>query len=392
MELASPPTTRQRIVEQFRQRWKAEPLVVRAPGRVNLIGEHTDYNGGFALPMAIDRAVWIALRPRSDDQVIVHSLDFGDSTEFAMPRLHKGGPAWGEYIKGVAWSLSEAGHTLTGWEGVVCGDIPIGAGLSSSAAIEVAATRAFAQASRLPWEPTAMARLAQRAENEWVGVRCGIMDQLTSISGVRDHALLIDCRSLNVSTVAIPAEAAIVILDTGTRRTLATSAYDERRTQCQQAAEILGAPALRDVTLQDLDRARRELPETTWRRARHVVTENERTLRAADALKRGDLIEAGHLMNASHESLKSDFEVSSRELDEIVDCSRRHPSCLGARLTGGGFGGCAVALVRDRDLGNFAAEVADCYRAATGLEASALRCRPSEGVTISGQWPVVSGQ
>jgi len=390
MEPASSPTTRQRVVEEFRQRWKAEALVVRAPGRVNLIGEHTDYNEGFALPMAIDRAVWIALRPRPDGRVIVHSLDFGDSTEFAVRRFGKGGPAWGEYIKGVAWSLLEAGHTLTGWNGVVGGDIPIGAGLSSSAAIEVAAARAFAQASQLPWEPTAMARITQRAENEWVGVRCGIMDQLTSISGVRDHALLIDCRSLNVTPVALPAGAAVVILDTGTRRALATSAYDERRRQCQQAAEILGAPALRNVTPQDLDRARQTLPETTWRRARHVVSENERTLRAADALKRGDLIEVGQLMNASHESLKSDFEVSSRELDEIVGCSRRHQGCLGARLTGGGFGGCAVALVRDRDLGDFATEATACYRAATGLEAQAMVCAASDGA--SSEWSVVGGR
>ena len=387
MEEKGIAATRRRVVEEFRRRWEAEPqLVVRAPGRVNLIGEHTDYNQGFVLPMAIDRAVWIALRPRSDGQVVVHSLDFGDSTAFALPRFSRGGPAWGEYLKGVAWSLSEAGHTLSGWEGVVGGDIPIGAGLSSSAAIEVATARAFAQASQLAWEPATMARITQRAENEWVGVRCGIMDQLTSIAGVADHALLIDCRSLSVSPVPLPAEAAIVILDTGTRRALATSAYDERRRQCQQAAEFLGAPALRDVTPQDLDRAHQGLPETTWRRARHVVGENERTQRAAEALRRGDVIETGRLMSASHESLKSDFEVSSRELDAIVGCSLRHQGCTGARLTGAGFGGCAVALVRHRDLGDFAGEVPACYRAATGLEARLLFCRASEGATVSGQW------
>jgi galactokinase len=387
MEEKGIAATRRRVVEEFRRRWEAEPpLVVRAPGRVNLIGEHTDYNDGFVLPMAIDRAVWIALRPRSDGQVLVHSLDFGDSTAFALPRFGKGGPAWGEYLKGVAWSLSEAGHTLSGWEGVVGGDIPIGAGLSSSAAIEVATARAFAQASQLAWEPATMARITQRAENEWVGVRCGIMDQLTSIAGVADHALLIDCRSLSVSPVPLPAEAAIVILDTGTRRAVATSAYDERRRQCQQAAEFFGAPALRDVTPQTLDRARQRLPEATWRRARHVVSENERTLRAAEALRRGDVIETGRLMSASHESLKSDFEVSSRELDAIVGCSLRHQGCHGARLTGAGFGGCAVALVRHRDLGDFAGEVPACYHAANGLEARLLFCGASEGATVSGQW------
>ncbi len=392
MEEQSAIAARQRVVEGFRRRWSIEPsLVVRAPGRINLIGEHTDYNDGFVLPMAIDRAVWIALRPRSDRMVVVHSLDFSDSTEFGLTRFGKGGPAWGEYIKGVAWSLSEAGHALSGWEGVVGGDIPIGAGLSSSAAIQVATARAFAEVSRLGWEPTGMARITQRAENDWVGVQCGIMDQLASIHGVAGCALLIDCRSLDVSPVLLPDGAAVVILDTGTRRSLAASAYDERRRECQQAAVSLGAAALRDVALQDLDRARHLLPETTFRRARHVVSENDRTLRAAAALARGDVIEAGQLMNASHESLKVDFAVSSRELDALVGCGRRQ-SCYGARLTGAGFGGCAVALVRDRDLGEFAAEVEACYLAATGIVGRTLVCRASAGASISGQGSVASGQ
>ncbi len=384
--------TRQRIVEEFRRRWPMEPpLVVRAPGRINLIGEHTDYNDGFVLPMAIDRAVWMALRPRPDQQVIVHSLDFGDSIEFALPRFERTGPAWGEYIKGVAWSLAESGRALTGWEGVVGGDIPIGAGLSSSAAIEVAAARAFSEVSRFAWEPAQMARITQRAENEWVGVHCGIMDQLTSISGVAGHALLIDCRSLKVSPVPLPGGATFVILDTGTRRTLTTSAYDDRRSQCQQAATLLGAPALRDVTLQDLDRMQKALPEMIFRRARHVVSENERTVRAAAALGRGDLIEAGQLMNASHESLKSDYEVSSPELDTMVGCSHTQ-GCYGARLTGAGFGGCAVALIRDDTLANFSAEVTACYRAATRIEARLIFCKASEGAAVSGPGSVAVDQ
>ena len=234
------------MVEAFRHRWEAEPaVVVRAPGRVNLIGEHTDYNDGFVLPMAIDRAVWIALRPRPDRRVVLHSLNFGDLTDFALGGFEKGGPAWGEYVKGVAWSLSQAGHELSGWEGVLSGDIPIGAGLSSSAAIEVATARAFAEVSHLTWDPAAMARAAQRAENEWVGVPCGIMDQLTSACGREGHALLIDCRTLEVTPVPLPDGASIVILDTGTRRALAASAYEERRRQCRQAADFFGLSALR---------------------------------------------------------------------------------------------------------------------------------------------------
>jgi galactokinase len=374
-----------RVVESFREQCGAEPaLLVRAPGRVNLIGEHTDYNQGFVLPMAIDRAVWIALRRRTEGRVTIHAADFGSTLEFELHHLSKGGPAWGEYVKGVAWSLTEAGLPLIGWEGVVAGDVPVGAGLSSSAALEVAAARAFAAVGGLAWEPLAMARITQRAENEWVGVPCGIMDQLASIAGVAGHALLIDCRTLELSPVPLPPGVAFVVLDTGTRRGVAASAYEERRRQCRQAAELLGVAALRDVTPQALARASGGLPETTFRRARHIVTENERTLQAADALRRGDAMEAGLLMNASHESLKLDFEVSSPELDAIVECSRHRPDCLGARLTGAGFGGCAVALVREGDLPGFVSDVRDGYRAATGLEARLYACTAAGGAEAIG--------
>jgi len=383
MDSPGPRAAPDRAAEAFRAQWGGEPsFLVRAPGRVNLIGEHTDYNEGFVLPMAIDRAVWIALRPRKERRVTVHAVDFGGTLDFGFPTIEKGGPAWGEYVKGVAWSLIEAGHTLAGWEGVVAGDVPIGAGLSSSAALEVAAARAFAAAAGLAWEPLAMARITQRAENDWVGVPCGIMDQLVSIAGVAGHALLIDCRTLEISPVPLPAGAAVVVLDTGTRRGVAASAYQERREQCRQAARFLGAASLRDVTLQDLARASTALSQTTLRRARHVVAENERTRLAAQALQRGDAIEVGLLMNASHASLKEDFEVSSPELDAIVAASRRRPDCLGARLTGAGFGGCAVALVREGDLEGFASEVRDGYRSMTGREARITVCTPAAGAEV----------
>jgi galactokinase len=227
-----------------------------------------------------------------------------------------------------------------------------------------------------------MARLPRRAENDWVGVPCGIMDQLVSIAGVSGHVLLIDCRTLEHWPVPLPAGVAVVVLDTGTRRGVATSAYDERRSQCRQAAELLGVPALRDVTPQALARARGGLPETTFRRARHIVSENERTLQAAQALRRGDAIEFGQLMNASHTSLKEDFEVSSSELDAIVAVSRRRADCLGARLTGAGFGGCAVALVREGDLEGFASQVRDSYRSMTGREARITVCTPAAGAEV----------
>jgi galactokinase len=375
-------TARDRAVDAFREAWGVAPaLIVRAPGRVNLIGEHTDYNEGFVLPMAIDRAVWIALTPRPDDRVVVHAADFQSEAEIELDRLEKGGPPWSEFVRGVAWALGAAGHRLTGWQGVVCGDVPIGAGLSSSAALEVAAARAFAAGSRIAWDPLEMARLAQRAENEWVGVPCGIMDQLASTAGVDGHALLIDCRTLEVSPVPLPAGVSVAVLDTGTRREVGASAYEERRRACRQAAETLGAAALRDVSLQDLARAAAALPESTLRRARHIVTENERTLQAAHALRRGDAIELGHLMNASHTSMRDDFEISTPELDEIVACSRRN-GCLGARLTGAGFGGCAVALVWQNDLADFADHVAGEYQAATGRAARIYVCQAAGGAEV----------
>ena len=239
-----------KVRAEFERRFGARPaLVARAPGRVNLIGDHTDYNDGFVLPMAIDRAVWIALRPRRDDRVELHSLDFGETARFTLgdPSLRSGqarahGEGWVEYVRGVAWALGDAGlETGSGWEGIVAGDVPLGAGLSSSAALELAAARAFAGLARLPWEPARMAKLAQRAENAWVGVNCGIMDQLISAAGREGHALLIDCRSLATRAVPIPASAAVVVLDTATRRGLVDSAYNERRAPSRGSATWRGS-------------------------------------------------------------------------------------------------------------------------------------------------------
>ncbi len=359
-------------------------LIVRAPGRVNLIGEHTDYNGGFVLPMAIDRAVWIALRPRADGRVWVRSLDFGQQAEFELAELQRGAAGWVEYLKGVAWALREAGWSLRGWEGVVGGDVPLGAGLSSSAAIELATARAFAAVSRLPWDAAGMARVAQHAENEWVGVRCGIMDQMISAGGKAGHALLIDCRTLETQLVPLPAGAAVVVLDTSSRRGLVDSAYNQRRKQCETAAAALGVPALRDVDPATLQARGGELDAETLRRARHVVTENERTRQAAAAMRRGDAVALGRLMNASHRSLRDDFEVTNRALDAMVECAWGQDGCLGARMTGAGFGGCAVALVREETTAEFVVQVAEAYWRAMGLTPQVYLCQASEGAEVMG--------
>jgi galactokinase len=352
---------------------------VRAPGRVNLIGEHTDYNDGFVLPLAIDRAVWIALRPRDDRRVVVHSLEYGETAEFSLEALCREDGGWIEYLKGTAWSLQDAGHVLTGWEGVLTGDVPRGAGLASSAALEMAAARAFAAAGGLTWDPIAMAKLGQRAENQWIGVNCGIMDQLISAAGRADHALLIDCRSLETRAVPLPPATVVVVLDTATRRGLIDSAYNQRRAQCETAAAVLGVPALRDSTIERLQQLGGRLEAVTLRRARHVITENARTLRAVAAMRRGDAAELGRLMNQSHASLRDDYEVSSEALNAMVEIALSHPACYGARMTGAGFGGCAAALVRAEEADDFSRRTTAVYRQKTGRAPAAYACRATNG-------------
>jgi galactokinase len=373
----------EKVTMAFAERFgHAPPTVVRAPGRVNLIGEHTDYNDGFVLPMAIDRAIWIALQPRQDTEVHVHSLDFEESRTFDLATLEKSDAGWIEYLKGVAWALQEAGYTLSGWEGVLAGDVPSGAGLSSSAALEMATARAFAALSGLPWEPAEMARHGQRAENAWVGVNCGIMDQMISAAGHAGHALLIDCRSLETKPAPLPPETTVVVLDTATRRGLVDSAYNERRRQCEAAADFFEVPALRDVTVEQFEAQAPALDDLTRRRARHVVTENVRTLQAVEAMRAGNAEKLGLLMQASHVSLRDDFEVSSDALNVMVRCALAEAGCYGARMTGAGFGGCAVALVATEAAARFAENVAATYEAATQIAPHVYVCRATRGAEV----------
>ncbi|HFE66442.1 MAG TPA: galactokinase [Chloroflexi bacterium] len=369
----------------FQDRFDTPPhFIVRAPGRVNLIGEHTDYNDGFVLPMALDRAVWLAVRPRDDGEVRLHSLDFGETAVFHLNHLYKEEGHWSEYAKGVAWALQNAGHTLSGWEGVMWSDVPAGAGLSSSAAVELAAARAFTAVSSIPWNPTRMALLAQKAENEWVGVNCGIMDQMIVAAAEVDHALLIDCRSLETESVPLPGDTAVIILDTATRRGLVESAYNERRQQCEQAADFFGAVALRDVTMEAFTAVAPRLDPLIRQRARHVITENQRVLAAVAAMRQGDAAKLGSLMNESHLSLRDDFVVSSPELDMMVAIAQSQPECYGARMTGAGFGGCAVALVKEDTAVTFAQTMTQQYQRQTNLKPNIYICQAAAGAeTIS---------
>lgn len=374
---------RELVARSFVEKFGESPsVVVRAPGRVNLIGEHTDYNDGFVLPLGIERGVWIALTPDDDRSVDAWSIDFDEAAQFGLDGLERVGPQWSEYLKGTAWALEQAGHHLRGWRGVIASDVPIGAGLSSSAAIELATARAFAAVSDIPWNPTAMAKHAQRAENEWVGVNCGIMDQMISAVGRDGYAILIDCRTLAIRPVPLPPDTVIVIMDTGTRRGLVDSAYNERRAQCEAAAAMFAVAALRDVTPEMLAARAHELESTTARRARHVVTENVRTVAAADALCADDPVTVGELMNESHRSLRDDFEVSSPALDTMVEIAQGQPGCHGARMTGAGFGGCAVALVESAQSDLFSAMVAAEYTRQSALMPWIYVTSACEGATV----------
>ncbi len=356
--------------------------LVQAPGRVNLIGEHTDYNDGFVLPCAIDRANVIAWGLRQDRSVCTLALDQGASRDdFALdtPITHNRAAPWSDYVRGMVQQLQLAGHTLPGLNLAISGNVPLGAGLSSSAALEVAVGAAFRSAGALQGlDATQLAQLAQRAENDFVGCRCGIMDQLVSARGALGHALLIDCRSLVARAVAMPPDVAVLIAHSRVPRGLVESHYNERRAACERAAQALGVPALRDATLAALLAS--SLDDTTLRRARHVISENARTLAAAQALEEGELGRLGVLMAASHESMRVDFEITVPAVDQLVAIAQDAiGSEGGARMTGGGFGGCVVALLRRDNVARVRAAIKRHYRAPSGEAATVFLCRPSAG-------------
>jgi len=352
-----------RLQEEFRRTFGGgePPRVFRAPGRVNLIGEHTDYNEGFVLPMAVERYVWIAARRTDGRDLHLRSLDFRQAAHFALDDLRPHpAMAWANYLAGVAWAFVQENLPVPGLEAAFTGSIPIGSGLSSSAALETATAVALETLGRVEVSAVRRALLCQRAEGEFVGVQCGIMDQFISSLARSGHALWIDCRSLQHEAVPVPPKAVAVIADTGVRRELAASAYNERRSQCEEGVRLVqkhlpGITALRDVPPVALARWKDDLPEIIYRRCTHVVQENRRVLNMVEALRQGDLEQAGRLMDASHASLRDLYEVSCPELDLMVEIAQGLPGCWGSRLTGAGFGGCTVSLVRrccrDLDLG-----------------------------------------
>jgi len=353
---------------------------------VNLIGEHTDYNDGFVLPMAIDRAVVVAAAPRAGRRVRVLSIDLGEEIEIDLD--HPGEPrrgSWVDHVEGVVRSLVRRGVALAGADLVLTGDVPLGAGLSSSAALEVAVGMALWSLAGGPVDRVALALAAQAAENDWVGTRSGVMDPMIAALGAADCALLIDCRSLEATAVplALP-DHVIAVIDTRVTHDLASSAYNQRRSECERGVELLrrwlpDVAALRDVTPADLEPLAGQLPEPVRRRCRHVVRENARTIDAAAALRAGDLVGFGRLMNASHRSLRDDYEVSCPELDLLADLAAATPGVLGGRMTGGGFGGCVIALCERAAEQPFIAAAASAFEGRFGRVPVAFSSRAAAG-------------
>lgn len=352
----------------------SEIVLASAPGRVNLIGEHTDYNDGFVLPMAIPFSVNLAVRRRSDRQVGLFSVDFGqrvmvDGKGPIRPNEHR----WANYPLGVIWALQEIGVDLPGIDLAIQGNVPQGAGLSSSAALEVATAVALRRLEGLEIENQDLARLCQRAENDFVGMNCGIMDQFISLMGREGYGLFLDCRSLEYTHVPLGLnDYRILICHSGVKHSLVDSEYNKRRKECETGVTALqallpGIKALRDVGLDDLTAWEGRLDPVVFRRCRHVITENQRVLQSVTALKTGDLSSFGMLMNASHDSLRDDYEVSCAEIDLLIDLARQQPGLLGARMTGGGFGGCIVNLVLNSAIEAFVDEVGTLYREQTGI-------------------------
>jgi galactokinase len=381
----------------FVEKFGAEPeFIVRAPGRVNLLGEHTDYNDGFVFPAAIDREMIIAASPKADRKdldVVLYSLDYEQEDTFNLNKLAKSPEhPWSDYARAMLYIWQACAFKTRAFNAVISGNVPQGAGLSSSAAYEVAVGALLNEMLALGIAPKQLALLAQKAENKFVGVQCGIMDQFISALGRKDAALLIDCRTLDFRPVPLRlAESgmAIVITHSGVRRGLVDSEYNARRAECQEAVKLLkealgrdDIKALRDVSLAEFKKHAKALPKGVAKRAKHVISENERVLEAVEALQKGKLEAFGKLMNASHASLRDDYEVSCPELDALVELTQAHPGVVGARMTGAGFGGCTVALMSADAVEAFKSGVVPAYEERTGKKAEVYVCDAVAGASV----------
>jgi len=391
--MVSPPLSYQSTAESLRQDFARSygdsPVIFRAPGRVNLIGEHTDYNDGFVMPVAIGFYTWVAANRRQDRVLHARSEEFDESIDLSLdalsgpPRKH-----WSDFVRGVAAVLNERGTPLEGANLIIQGQVPMGAGLSSSASLEVAIGLALLSVSHADVQKLDLVKACQRAEHEYVGTRCGIMDQYIAVFGRAGHALMLDCRSLEYQALAIPSDARLVICNSMVRHELASGEYNRRRADCEAGVKIFSQSmpqvrALRDVSPSDLEKHAIKLPEEIYHRCRHVISENQRVLDAAEALRSSDLHHFGQLMYESHRSLRDDYEVSCRELDLLIEIASSCEGVYGSRMTGGGFGGCTVTLVRSAAVESFRETMSKSYTAQTGLLPDVYVCSAAQG---AGAW------
>ncbi|MGA8298211.1 MAG: galactokinase [Terriglobales bacterium] len=389
--VSKPELTRDRLLTRFAELYGMGTgvQIFRAPGRVNLIGEHTDYNDGFVMPMAIGFYTWIAAKRRADRVIEVYSEHFSERISFTLDSLN-GPPTnhWSDFIRGVAETLQQAGHHLAGASLLIHGEVPIGAGLSSSASLEVSVALALVSLADLDVPLLDLAKLCQTAEHKYVGTRVGIMDPFVASFGVAGHALMLDCRSLEYQLLAIPNDLRVIVCNSMVRHELASGEYNRRRADCEAGVKVLHSllphvHSLRDVRMVDLEKFSHALPPVVYRRCRHVVTENQRVLAAVNALKSQDADRFGHLLYRSHASLRDDYEVSCRELDLLVDLASSRPGVFGARMTGGGFGGCTVNLVHSAYADAFGSEIAHAYAQTIGVSPEIYLCEPAQG---AGPW------
>lgn len=390
-----PMEIKDQITDIFQKTFGSAPEhIVRAPGRVNLLGEHVDYNDGFVLPAAIDRATYIAFSPSGTDLSTVQAVDMKQQASFSSKTIPSKTqadgsplPEWAQYPAGVLWALHEEPLDTNGMNAVFASDVPRGSGLSSSASVEMAFLLAWQTLSEWTLPSLQRALLGQKAENRYVGVNCGIMDQFASACGVENRLLLLDCRSLDWKTIPLPDDVSIVIADTTVRRKLTSGEYNKRRFACEEAVRLLKQDlpeiqSLRDVSVEDFNRFADKLPDEVARRARHVVEEIERSRQAESLLESGNITRFGELMNECHVSLRDLYEVSSPELDVMVNVAQSLPGCYGARLTGAGFGGCTVNLVKRSNANEFAQQLAKGYESQTGLRPEIYITRASNGAEL----------
>jgi galactokinase len=376
------------LLTSFKARFGTGASVYRAPGRVNLIGEHTDYNEGFVLPAALGFSCWVGIALRGDHKLILYSENFREARETTWDALGAHGSGhWSDYPLGVAWALKEVGYRLRGADIYIAGDVPLGSGLSSSAAIEVSTGYALLSAAGHAVDRTKLALLCQRAENEYVGARVGIMDQFVSCHGGAGHALLIDCRALEFRAIRLPAKVSLVICNTMVKHKLQAGEYNVRRAECEEAVRKLSAAmptirSLRDVSPEQLAQNRSLLSETLYRRCRHIISENERVRKVAELFEQGRTEGLRELMAASHQSMRDDYEISCRELDTMVEIAQRQRGLYGARMTGGGFGGCTINFVDVEHAAEFQRRVSAEYESAIGPRPDIYICEASQGAEL----------